>query len=674
MKLNDNVKMIRYTLGLAVALCLLSSLTAQDDSEVLFTVAGEPVTVGEFRYIYTKTNGPAADFSEESVREYLDLYERFKLKVARAREMGLDTVTSLQEELAGYRKQLADNYLIDRQVTDPLVEQLYERKKHDIDFSHILLRLPAGRNVDTAATFRRAKSIKDQLTAENFAEQARQLSQDQYSSKKGGRIGFVTAPFPRGLYALERTLYDAPEGQVVGPVRTAAGYHLAIKHATRPARGEVEIAHILLRKPAQEGGAAGQVAQQSAKGADDETARQLAKQAKAELDSGKPFEAVAAQYSQDDKTKNEGGYIGFFGINRYNPVFEEAAFALTEDGQVSEVIESPVGYHILRRISRRGVQPLREQRPLLETTVRGDDRFESARQEMIEQLKERLNVNEQKQNFGGYLATLDSSFFDPAWSPAAPRTNTTLVRIGDRPLGLADFQDYLTRNTRRRVSLSRNRNAVGAAEDLYRSWLDEAVMRYAESRLEEDFPDFRALMREYREGILLFEATKLEVWDRAGQDTVGLKAFFADNREDYRYGERAVVTKYTLSNKGELDVNAIAALAVDQNSDAVLNRFGREYLDAETFRYEADRLAEVVEGLEMKAGSQSAITNDLRKGVATFYQVEAIEPARTKELKEARGYVIADYQDQLEREWVADLRKRFPVKVNKKILAKLIES
>ena len=110
-------------------LALAFQLTGQADDDVLFSVADREVTVGEFKYIYTKTNGDKADFSRASLQEYLDLYERFKLKVARAYDMGLDTVKSLQQELAGYRRQLADNYLIDRAVTDRLVEELFERSK-----------------------------------------------------------------------------------------------------------------------------------------------------------------------------------------------------------------------------------------------------------------------------------------------------------------------------------------------------------------------------------------------------------------------------------------------------------------------------------------------------------------------------------------------------------------
>ena len=104
--------MIKQIFSLVLFTLGLTTLTiAQQDSDVLFTVDQTPVTVGEFKYIYSKSKGKEADFSKASVEEYLDLYTKFKLKVQKAREMKLDTVPALKRELDGYRRQLASNYL-----------------------------------------------------------------------------------------------------------------------------------------------------------------------------------------------------------------------------------------------------------------------------------------------------------------------------------------------------------------------------------------------------------------------------------------------------------------------------------------------------------------------------------------------------------------------------------
>lgn len=645
-----------------LAACLLAAtLSAQKDSDVLFTVADKPVTVGEFRYIYGKTNGDEAAYDEASVKEYLDLYERFKLKVARARAMGLDTVSALQRELEGYRRQLADNYLVDRQVTDRLVETMYERQKTDIEFSHMLFKfkgnpLPS----DTLALYNKVKAIKAGITPKNFATKAAELSEDKFSSSKGGKIGFITAPFPKGMHHLESALYNAPFSQVVGPVRTSLGYHLAIKTAVRPARGEMEIAHILIRKP---------------EGTNNMPVPAQLQAAQKMLNNGQAWAQVVPRISEDSKTKDNAGYLGFFGINKYEPAFENAAFALTQDGQVSDIIETSAGFHLMRRISRKGVQPLNDVRPLLETKVKADGRFEDAKLQMVQNIRTKANVKENKAVFGRYSARLvDSTFLNFQWKPLEDTDPTSLLVIADGyKLGLDQFQEYLRKNSRKRVSLGRGANATTVASKLYDEWVNEQLMAYAESRLEDDFPDFAALMREYREGILLFEATKIEVWDKASEDTTGLKAYFAEHQKDYQWEERATVTHYTVNTANGVDVNDVFAYAAANGMDKTLDKFGRANVDATSDDYELSRLTELGD-LTAKAGSETKITNDLRKGTSSFYKVEALLPARQKELREARGYVIADYQDQLEREWVEKLRKQYPVKINKKVLAKLIKS
>ena len=652
---------VRYFLVAALSLCAAVAF-GQRPTDVLFTVDGQDVTVGEFKYIYDKTNGDEATYDEQSVREYLDLYERFKLKVARARAMGLDTVAALQRELAGYRRQLADNYLIDKQVTDRLVAELYERQQSDIEFSHILVQMRANPNpTDTARLYAKATELRRDLTPSNFAEVARVNSDDKFSAPRGGYIGYITAPFPKGMHQLEDALYDAPLNTVVGPVRTALGYHLAIKTARRPARGQIELAQIMVRKPT------GTTKMPTP--AQLEGARKM-------LANGQDFKTVAARVSEDKSTKDNGGYLGFVGINKYEQSFEDAAFALTEDGQVSDIVESKIGFHLLKRISKKPVQPLADVRPLLENQVKADGRFAAAQKKMIQDIRRQGNVREDKAVFGRYAAGLvDSTFLDFRWKPDGSTPATPILTFGDgSSVGLPQLEEYLRKNSRQRVSLGRRNNAATVAGMLYDDWVEQELVAYAESKLEDNYPEFAALMREYREGILLFEATKMEVWDKASADTSGLRAFFAANRDDYRWPERARVTRYEIKTDQGLDVTAIQQFARRNGEDATLNEFGREFINTRSTDYDRERVLEETkaEGLRTEAGSVSKIVSNRAKNTAVFYKVETLLPATRKELDEARGYVIADYQDELEDRWVDQLRKTYPVKRNKKVLAKII--
>lgn len=640
------------------------SLFAQADNDVLFTVGDREVTVGEFKYIYAKTNGEAADFSRASLKEYLDLYQRFKLKVSRAYDMGLDTVQNLQRELAGYRRQLADNYLMDRAVTDRLAEELYARRQQDVEISHILVSLKNSTTpTDTLAAYQRIQSIKKGLKPAGFAAAAAQYSDDTYTKEKGGRVGFLAAPFPAGMYALETAAYEAPLNTVVGPVRTKFGYHLVLVNQRRPARGEVEIAHIMTRKPEK---------------GDPAVARAKIERALARLEEGQAFEQVASSLSEDKKTATNGGYIGFFGINKYEKAFEDAAFALTEDEQYTDIVESKVGYHIIRRLGRKQLGTLEEERAPLTEMVKKDPRFDIASEALLADIKRRNNFQENPAVLDEYAAALDGeTFFTFQWKPIMGSDTKELFRIGDRSVTVTDFEDYLAKQSRKRASRRRRGgNPAPVAREFYEEFRKDELIAYAESRLEDDYPEFRALMREYEEGILLFEATKLEVWDRAGQDSSGLAQFFADNRDDYRWENRARVTYYTVFPKLADRAEEIRNKAMNTAPESVLLAFTKPGtsdpgLTARTDFYEEGRIPELAD-LPWKAGVVTKMNRNRQNGRMTFYKIEEVLGSSPKELEEARGYVIADYQDRLENDWVDRLRKRYPVKVKKRVFEKLV--
>ena len=653
---------MRRFLVLPLCLFLAVSLRAQEANDVLFTVGDREVTVGEFKYIYDKTNGEAADYSKNSLTEYLDLYQRFKLKVARAYDMGLDTVKVLQQELSGYRRQLADNYLIDRAVTDQLVEELYERRQRDVEISHILFATKKEASAAENESVKRLVSqVSKEVTPENFVEKAAKYSEDQYSKDKGGKIGFLTAPFPNGMYDLETAVYNAEPGTILGPIKTSFGYHLAIVHEKREARGEIEAAHIMFRK--------------DEKGSNAAEAKQKADNVLELLNGGQSFEKLAATMSQDEKTRNNGGYIGFFGINRYEKSFEDAAFGIKEDGGISGVIESKVGFHIIKRISRRSIQPLADERALLTTKVKADGRFQAATDALLDDIRQRAGVKEDRALLGQFSAGLqDTSFLTFKWKAPRTKDKTPLITIGnDYVKTLGDFQEFLQKNSRQRVNFLRKGNSAEAVSSLYADYLKQQLMAYEESKLEDNYPAFRSLMREYEEGILLFEATRMEVWDKASQDSVGLANYYGKHKSDYQWKERAVVTQYTVLPAQSDKIGEIMAAARKGSSEDVLKMFPEGSVKARTDNYEKDRMAQL-NNLGWKVNAMSKPEKNPRTGHQSFYKVEKMLPAAPKELAEARGYVIADYQDQLEREWVESLRKEYPVKVKKRVFEKMIKN
>ncbi len=655
------------TLFVLLAILLPNVIWCQSDGTeqdpVLFTVDGQPVHVSEFTYIYTKTNAGKADFSESSLREYLDLYIKFKLKVAAARHMGLDTLPSLREELAGYRRQLADAYLIDREVMDKLVRELYERKKQDVDISHILISVPPNATPkDTLKAWQRAMEAKAKLErGADFAEVAKAYSDDRSVADNGGHIGYVTAPFPNGYYYLETAAYTAPIGKLVGPIRTDAGYHLLVVHDRRPARGEMEVAHILVRKP---------------KEGDASLAKKKIDGIYMELQRGGDFEQMAQKYSEDKRTAPNGGYVGFFGINRFEKSFEDAAFALQRDGDISGPVETSIGYHIIKRISHRALGHLEVERAKLKEQIKRDRRFELARRALIERIKKERHFRENPATLQAIIDSLssDSLFLTYKWKAPHPPSKEVLFAFGENyQVTVGEFMDYMQRATRKRLVIGRT-HIPTVVRDLYRDFVNEHAMRYEERHLETRYPDFKALMREYEEGILLFEATKRAVWDKAAQDTTGLEAFFETVRDKYQWGPRVVASFYTVHAQGRTKLEDIRAYAKNHSPEEVLAKFNTDSLQivrVVTKTLEKGRNKKL-DKMDWEVGQMTISELDPKQRSYHFIKIEEVLPPGPKTLEEARGYVVADYQDKLEAEWVEQLRQKYEVKVNEAVFKKLI--
>lgn len=647
-----------FFVGCKTPSTVTTTTTKSGNDPVLFTVDGTPVNVSEFKYIYTKTNADKADFSKASVDEYLDLYKKFKLKVARAREMQLDTIPTLISELAGYRRQLADSYLIDKEVTNKLVSELYDRTQQDVDISHIMVSVPVG--TDTAAALIKINEARQKLMKKgNWSDVAMEYSDDKSKDKNKGRIGFVTAMFPKGFYTLENASYNLKVGEISKVLKTNAGYHLVKVNSRRPARGKMEIAHILVRVK---------------EGEDGTKAKEKIDKLYMNLKSGNTFEDIAKANSEDAQSASKGGYIGHFGINQYEAAFEETAFGLQNDGDYSKPVRSAIGWHIIKRIEKEGVQPLKIVKAGLQNKIKNDPRFALSQRSMITRIKKENNFRSNPKMLTEYITKLDSNFLTFKWKPTGYKSAETLFTIGSDKATIAEFETFLSESSRLRIQSADKGNEV-VARQLYSDFVNKECMGYEEKQLESKYPDFKALMREYEEGILLFEATKMEVWDKASQDSVGLAEFFKTVDGKYKWEKRAAVTLYSVKEAGKNQVDAIRAFAKNNKKEQVLAKFtskDNQILTAIDRTFEKGR-NEVLDKLTWASGTLSENEENRRNKSINFMKVEEILPAGDKSLNEARGYVVADYQDELEKKWIEELKGKFPIVINQTALNNLIK-
>jgi peptidyl-prolyl cis-trans isomerase SurA len=652
---------MRKTLFIIFALCMALNLTvsAQTDPS-LFTVSGTPVSLSEFKYIYSKTNGAKADYSRASVEEYLDLYTKFKMKVARARAMQLDTSPILQEELAGYRRQLADSYLTDREVTDKLIKEAYDRMLKDINVAHILVIIKDPN--DTLAAYSRIKTAIVRLErGESFQALAGELSEDQYSKANGGAIGFMTAMLPDGFYDLENAIYNTPAGKNSGIVRSPLGYHIIKNVGERSARGEIEAAHILIRKKN------GEVPVLNAKARIDSIY--------GALKAGAPFDQLAQKTSEDGSSAARGGYLQPFGIGRYEAAFEDAAFGIERDGDYTQPFETSIGWHIVKRGSRKGIETYDVMKTRLKARIQRDGRFELAKTAMVARIKKEGNMVENKAAFTQLIPRFDSTLLTYSWQEPTLSGDETLVSFGGNVASkTSDFMKFVGENANKRVNyaLLEKTNVAAVAQRLFGDFINEKALAYEELQLERKYPDFKNLMREYEEGILLFEAIKINVWDKAAQDSTGLEKFYSSNKDKYFFGERAQLIYYSLADSSGLDVEKVAKYAKKNTPQAVMKKFNPAGKELVSFREETIERGKgkIIDPSMWKKGM--VVTNKANDP-RNFTKVERLLPKTAKTLKEARGFVVADYQEFLEKQWLTELAKVYKVEVDRSVLESIIQ-
>ena len=322
------------------------SINAQSD-EVLMTIDGKQITKGEFEYLFLKNND-ADEITYDDVKDYLDLYVKFKLKVVEAESRKMDTTFAFITELDGYRSQLAKPYLTDREVDEYYLKEAYDRLKEEVEASHILVEVEKGATPeDTVKAYNKAMDIAEKArNGEDFADLARKYSDDPSSESNGGYLGYFKGF--QMVYPFESGAYNTPVGEVSNPVKSSFGYHIIKVHNRRPSPGEVRVAHIM------------KMANEEASDKQKDNAEQMIYNIHAQIKAGKDFEEMAKNYSDDYATAENGGALNWFSTGQMVKPFEKASFNLKNPGDISEPIRTQFGWHIIKLLDKRDMQTDKE--------------------------------------------------------------------------------------------------------------------------------------------------------------------------------------------------------------------------------------------------------------------------------------------------------------------------
>ncbi|MEC9208814.1 MAG: peptidylprolyl isomerase [Bacteroidota bacterium] len=624
-------------------------LSAQD----VLTIADKNISLEEFKSIFYKNNHNA-EITKEYLEEYMDLFVNFKLKVREAEELGLDTNHSFITELEGYRKQLAKPYLKNNEFDAQMLTESYDRMKTDVNASHILISVDEkASDKDEKAAYNKALKIRESIIdgKVSFSEAAKNSSDDQSVVSNGGDLGYFTAFMM--VYDFETAAYETLIGEISMPVKTKYGYHLIQVNNRRDAVGQVKVAHIMFK---------------TGEGADKNRINEANDKINKVMDllkSGEEFSDVAERFSEDRATAVKGGSLPAFGVGKMVPEFESIAFALNNIGDISDPFLTDYGWHIIKLIEKTPIPEFSEIESDLKRMIEKDSRGALSQKALYEKLHNSYQVRNRAAVYasfrkGAALKVMAGNFV------VSSVNNATLLTINGVAVSVNDFANYILEN-----------QSVGSDIDqMYTDFVDEQLLIYEDSKLEEKYPEYKALLKEYREGILLFDLTNKKVWTKAVEDTIGLQAFFTANQFKYTWPERVDATIYSCidlatakmvkrniykKNRGNI-TDAEILKEINTNAPLSLQINAKKFIKGEN---------EYIDNLDWQEGIAKDIM--LKDGSYILVDIHQILPAGVKELNETRGKVISDYQNTLEKEWLVNLKLKYSVKINMEALYSLIK-
>ena len=641
---------------LIFAFLLVSGFLSAQTKEVLFTIDNHPFYTDEFIRVYNKNLDLVKDDSQKDLDKYLELFLGYKLKVEKANKLGLQNGTTYQNELKSYRNQLSKNYLNDSKVTNELVREAYDRMQQEVRASHILILVDEGASPeDTLKAYTKVLDIKKRLEAgEDFIAVAQQFSEDPSVKENNGDLGYFSAF--RMVYAFENAAFNTNVGQISKPFRTRFGYHIVKVVDKRVNRGEVTVAHIMIVK------------QNDA--SQNEKAKTTIDDIYKKIQQGESFETLAQQFSEDKSSAPKGGVLQRFGSGQLSSeVFENVAFGLNEKNQISAPFESQFGWHIVKLIEKHPVRLFDEMKVELEEKIRKDERSMLITNSLAKTMRAKYKVTKDVKLLAKIKAVVTDEFYSQTW--VAPEKNkdvngTVLIIKNDKKVDSKLFTDFIASKQKANI---KTRPISKLVDELFEKFIDEQLMAYYNENLENEFPEFKNVMDEYRDGLLLFDLMEKEIWNRAKNDTIGLQDFFQKNSKNYQWKKRYNVDILSSTDKKFVE-KAQKFLAKGKSLDYIkeqLNKDGKVNVMSKSGLYE-----ENYDVLSNFQNLSKGVTNIIAKDQYFFVvNVTDTKPAGVKELSECKGKVISDYQQYLENNWVDELKSEFTIKIYTDVFSKV---
>lgn len=626
--------------------------------EVLFTIDKDSFYTAEFTRVYNKNLELVKDDSQKDLNNYLDLFIGYKLKVEKAKKLGLQNNSKYQNELNSYRNQLAKNYLNDSKVTNALINEAYDRMKNEVRAAHILIMVDENASAnDTLKAYNKIKDILKKIKAgESFEELAAKFSEDPSAKMNNGDLGYFTAF--RMVYPFESAAYNTKVGEVSNIIRSRFGYHLVKVLDKRENRGDVTVKHIMLLNSKDNN------PEENKK--NEEAINEIYQK----IVQGENFDELAKQFSDDKSTSSKGGLLQRFSAGQLTSTeFENVAFSLKNKEDVSKPFQSKFGWHIIKLVEKHPIPAFETLKNDIENKVRRDDRSRLITSSLVEKLSKKYPISQNDKLLKKVTGLIDNSFFSMSWVKPTQfkEINEDIITINkEKRIKASAFLDFIESQQKAGY---KNTSIDVLVTELFNKWKEEQLINYYNENLEREVPEFNYVMEEYRDGLLLFDLMEKEIWDKAKQDSVGLENYFKSHQNKYLWKDRFEVEIYS---------------STDQNIIAKTKKYIQKNKDQEYIKEKLNKNSKI--NVIVKSGlfeenydilseiniETTGATNVIKKGDYYFVvNVLQIMPSGPKKLEECKGLVVSDYQQFLEDNWVDELKKEFSVKVDNQVFEKV---
>ena len=638
-------------------------------SKTLITLGDRNISAKEFMDVYEKNNVKNEVIDKKSVEDYLDMYVNFKLKVIEAENRKMDTLPKFVKEFQNYRKQLSKPYFTNDAATEKLVEEAYERMKWDVNASHILVKCDINAvPADTLKAYNKALELRKRIVGgEDFNDVAVEASDDpsardmeavpgKQRAYKGnrGNLGYFTV-FDM-VYPFETAVYNTKEGEISMPVRSDYGYHIIKMHSKTPACGTIRASHIFLAVDDKDPMKCDSVVREKAFNVYKEISKD-----------GKNWDAITKKYSDDKGSAGNGGNLSPFRVSQLVPEFITTVKTLNEN-EFSEPVKTSYGYHIIKLNGMTGINDFETEKENIKKRVEKDMRAKVSEEIVLKQIKKANKFKENIKVKDEFIATIDSTLQNGKYVVAeGVDVNKTLFKLNKQEYKVSDFIAYIKKHQQKQPFMS----AASYAYQLYDEFQKESAFAYEDAHLEEKYPDFKLLVQEYHDGILLFDLMEKEVWKKAELDTAGIRTFYEENKNNYMWGDRVKAIVMTVNSKESLP-RAEELVREDLSYDSIKSIIKAEGVKGVMVKSQFFQKGDNVDIDETawEAGTVNIIPSTVDNTTKIIKILEVREP-QPKTFKETRGTITTNYQAKLEEDWLKSLRAKYPEHVDNKLLEKV---